>query len=301
MYQQHPLSAAFPAMGPDEFQSLKDSITDLGVQNPVTLFEGMVLDGWHRYCAALELGMECPVQELEDWIDPRSFVKAQNKHRRRLSVGAWALIEVSLFKYQWAPAHRPINRAPGAPLPKTREDMAESAGSSVRTIVQAKNVDAKAVPAVKQAVLSGQTSLKAAEQIAKLPADQQEHALAVATAPKPRPVPAPAPEPVSAPPQPPAPPAYSTPPEYSELDAARDQIADLQAALALANLGDVPEVDRNQAAELIEQLRGEVKGLSAQLRAVTSSRDFLMQENAQMKQQLAAQRREIDRLKAVAA
>jgi len=90
-------------------------------------------------------------------------------------------------------------------------------------------------------------------------------------------------------------------PEYTELDAARDQIADLQAALVLANLGDVPEADRTQAAELIEQLQGEVKGLSAQLRAVTSSRDFLMQENAQMKQQLAAQRREIDRLKAVAA
>lgn len=92
--------------------------------------------------------------------------------------------------------------------------------------------------------------------------------------------------------------AEPTPPEYTELDAARDQIADLQAALALANMGEVPEADRSQAAELIEQLQSDVKGLTAQLRAVTSSRDFLMQENAQMKQQLAAKRREIDRLKA---
>ena len=68
--------------------------------------------------------------------------------------------------------------------------MAASAGSSVRTIIQAKNVDAKAVPAVKQAVLSGQASLKEAEQIAKLPANQQEKALAVATTPKPRSTPA---------------------------------------------------------------------------------------------------------------
>lgn len=173
-------------MGPDEFQALKDSIVDLGVQNPVTLFEGMVLDGWHRYCAAIELDMACPEQQLDDWIDPRSFVKAQNKHRRHLSVGAWALIEVSLYKFQWAPPHRPNKGAPGAPFPRTRENMAESAGSSVRTIVQAKNVDAKAVPAVKQAVLSGQASLKAAEQIAKLPAAEQEKALAVATSPRPR-------------------------------------------------------------------------------------------------------------------
>jgi hypothetical protein len=99
-------------------------------------------------------------------------------------------------------------------------------------------------------------------------------------------------------PQPATPAEEPTAPQYTELDAARDQIADLQAALALANMGDVPEADRSQAAELIEQLQSDVKGLTAQLRAVTSSRDFLMQENAQMKQQLAAQRREIDRLKA---
>jgi hypothetical protein len=108
-------------------------------------------------------------------------------------------------------------------------------------------------------------------------------------------------DPAPAPPSRATAPAEPPPPEYTELDAARDQIADLQAALALANLGEVPEADRTQAAELIEHLQGEVKGLSAQLRAVTNSRDFLMQENAQMKQQLAAQRREIDRLKAGAA
>lgn len=113
--------------------------------------------------------------------------------------------------------------------------------------------------------------------------------------------PAPATPPAPQPSMPPAAPEEPPAPAYSELDAARDQIADLQADLALAKLGDVPEAERNQAAELIEQLQGEVKGLSAQLRTVTSSRDFLMQENTQMKQQLASQRREIDRLKAGAA
>lgn len=107
--------------------------------------------------------------------------------------------------------------------------------------------------------------------------------------------------PAPAPTVPSTPPAEPPPPDHTELDAARDEIADLRAALSLANLGDVSEADRTQAAELIERLQGEVKGLSAQLRAVTNSRDFLMQENTQMKQQLAAQRREIDRLKAGAA
>ncbi len=55
---QHPLSAAFPAMDADDFQSLKDSIENIGVQNPITLYDGMVIDGWHRYTAATELGMD---------------------------------------------------------------------------------------------------------------------------------------------------------------------------------------------------------------------------------------------------
>lgn len=92
--------------------------------------------------------------------------------------------------------------------------------------------------------------------------------------------------------------ADASPPEYSELDRAQDQIADLQAALALANLGSASEEERQQAGDLISGLQAEVKSLRAQLRAVTSTRDFLLEENAQMKAQMAAQRREITRLKA---
>ncbi|OZI31750.1 hypothetical protein CAL29_28175 [Bordetella genomosp. 10] len=109
-YQQHPLSAAFPPMGADEFQSLKDSIENIGVQNAITLYEGMVLDGWHRYCAAQDLGMPCPEVELAADVDPFDFVKAQNKERRHLSVGAWALIEAELW--DWFSRGRPtVNKA----------------------------------------------------------------------------------------------------------------------------------------------------------------------------------------------
>lgn len=39
-------------MQSDEFQALVDSIESIGVQNPITLLDGMVIDGWHRYKAA---------------------------------------------------------------------------------------------------------------------------------------------------------------------------------------------------------------------------------------------------------
>ena len=79
--QQHPLSAAFPAMPDEEFQALKDSIESIGVQNPIVLFEGMVLDGWHRYRAAKETISQCPAVDLADDVDPKDFVIAQNERR----------------------------------------------------------------------------------------------------------------------------------------------------------------------------------------------------------------------------
>ena len=100
---------------------------------------------------------------------------------------------------------------------------------------------------------------------------------------------------------PPAPaevePEIEAPPEYTELDAAHDQISDLQAELVVARMGDIPEEEKQQAAGLIAELHAEIKTLNATLAAVTLSRDTLMEERAQMLRQMKAQRAEIDRLK----
>lgn len=89
------------------------------------------------------------------------------------------------------------------------------------------------------------------------------------------------------------------PPEdqYTELDAKNDQIADLQSMLAVANLGTVSEEDKDQAKNLIAELRAEIKTLRATLKAVTQSRDSLMNELAQVKRQCIAQQRELKSFK----
>ncbi|WP_068675325.1 ParB/RepB/Spo0J family partition protein, partial [Variovorax sp. WDL1] len=172
--EQHPLSAAFPAMSPQDFDALRDSITDIGVQNPITIYEGMVLDGWHRYCAALEFGQACPTQDFGT-DDPVCFVKAQNKARRHLPIGAWALIEVSLRK--WKPAHRPEKRELSSPFRASNKDMADAVGVSERTIQQAKTVHTKAAPEVLEAVKRGEIGLPKAAAIAKLPVEEQAAAI----------------------------------------------------------------------------------------------------------------------------
>jgi len=92
-------------------------------------------------------------------------------------------------------------------------------------------------------------------------------------------------------------PEAQEPPDYSELDAAHDQITELQSALVVANMGDATDDDKQQAATLIAELRAEVKTLTATLKAAYLSRDSLMEENTQLKRQCQMQRKEIDKLK----
>lgn len=172
MYQQHPLSAAFPAMSADDFQGLKDSIMEIGVQNPITLFEGMVIDGWHRYTAANELGMDCPVVELGE-VDPRDFVLAQNKARRHVTQAQLAMATTAV--YAWAPAGKPKLHTECAV--KTTAEMASIAGVHRNTIVQAQAVQAKAAPEVVEAVKSGAIGLPKAAAIARLPKEEQAAAI----------------------------------------------------------------------------------------------------------------------------
>lgn len=174
-YQQHPLSAAFPAMTDDEFQNLKDSIEVNGVLNPITIYEGMVIDGWHRYRAAKELGMDCPEVEFDESIDPKDFVLAQNKNRRHITAAQLAMATTEV--YAWHPAHRTNKAAPGAGLSKTSAELAELSGTSERTIRQAKAVLQNASPEVQDAVKEGKIGLEKAQKLSKLPKDQQADAI----------------------------------------------------------------------------------------------------------------------------
>ena len=279
--QQHPLSAAFPAMAADDFQGLKDSIMEIGVQNPITLFEGMVLDGWHRYTAANELGMDCQVVELGD-VDPRDFVLAQNKARRHVTQAQLAMATTAVYAWKPVGSNQHANRVGTECPPKSNAELADAAGVSEKTIKQAKAVQAKAAPEVVEAVKRGEIGLPKAAAIAKMPKEEQAAAIH-------KPAPKPAPAVVE--------PEIEAPPEYTELDAAHDQISELQAELVVARMGDIPEEEKQQAAGLIAELHAEIKTLNASLKAAYLSRDQLLEENAQMKRQMAMQRREIDKLK----
>lgn len=273
-YQQHQLSAAWPAMSDSDFQALQDSIMNIGVQMPIVIFEGQVIDGWNRYRAATALGMDCPATPFDESIDPVEFVKAMNDARRHITGSQRAIAIVAI--HGWKPAGRPQNNVE-ATSTLTQEAMAAEAGVSKKTIQQAQ---AAQKAGLAEKVKSGEMTVEQASNVAKgKPAKAAK---------KDKPAPKAAPAVVE--------PDIEAPPDYTELDAAHDQINELQAALAVATMGDVSEEDKSYAATLIAELRAENTSLRATLAAVTLARDTLMAERAQMVRQMKSQRNQIEKL-----
>jgi ParB-like nuclease domain len=264
MYEQHPLSGAFPPMQESEFTDLMDSIEKIGVQEPITIYEGMILDGWHRYRAANILIIDCPMVELGD-VDPQEFVIAKNKARRNLTASQRAIAVTTV--YEWHSTGRSKEVDTSVHLPKTNVELAKIAGVGVTTIKLAKVAQNAGFT---DAVKIGEVSVKAAA---------KQVTGAVAT-PRTKPEVAP---------------VIDVTPDYTELDAAHDKIEDLQAELAVASMGGASADDKFQASNLIEDLRSEVKTLKATLNAVKTSRDILQNENAELKKQVNMQRRELEK------
>lgn len=262
-YQQHPLSAAFPAMSEEDFQSLKDSIESIGVQNPVTLFEGMVVDGWHRYQAANELGMECPTVDLEG-VDPGDFVLAQNKARRHLTQAQLAMAAAAI--YRWASPGKPKSAGPAE---LRQSDVAKKAGVSVRSLRQASKVQ-DAAPEVLRALESGTVGLEKASAIAQLPKGEQAEALK-------KPVPKKEPEHTE----------YHGPSE-SEIAAAIASTQD-----DLDTLHKLMESDDKLAAAVAENTK-----LRAELAVVKLARDGYMNRSNELISRITSLKKQLEKAKA---
>ena len=138
---------------------------------------------------------------------------------------------------------------------------------SERTIEQAKAVQTKAAPEVVEAVKAGEIGLKKAAAIAKLPKEEQAAAIHKPT-PKHNP-----------------PAEQSEDEEYTETDALRDQVSELQIEIMRLKLLVPAEADEGN--EMLEDLRREITLLQKANKAITESRDRLQAENAELKKQCA--------------
>ena len=85
-YEFHPIAGIFPLLEGDELEALADDIRQNGLRQPVTLYEGKVLDGRNRVTACLMAGVKPTTQLFTgSRIEALAYVWSENRHRRHLS------------------------------------------------------------------------------------------------------------------------------------------------------------------------------------------------------------------------
>lgn len=90
LLKNHPAADVWPMMDRERFSELLADIQANGQREPITLCDGMVLDGRNRYRACVELGIEPETRDFSG--DPWAFAWSLNGARRDLEATVRALI-----------------------------------------------------------------------------------------------------------------------------------------------------------------------------------------------------------------
>ncbi len=99
--EAHEFSTAFPLVEGEKFDELCQSISQNGLIDRITLWNGQILDGRNRYRACLAVGLRLERKEHfqvfngnED--EALQIAVAKNLHRRQLSAGEAAMVAAKL-------------------------------------------------------------------------------------------------------------------------------------------------------------------------------------------------------------
>jgi N6-adenosine-specific RNA methylase IME4 len=168
-YEFHPLANIFPLIEGEDFDNLIASIRANGLREPVTIFEGMILDGRNRYRACRAAGKETTFAPFRGG-DPLAFVIDANLHRRHLDESQRAMVAARLATLKLGDNQH----SEGLPIGRGSELL--NVGG--RTVARAREVQSYGAPELVKAVEAGKVSVTAAADVATLPTEQQREIVA---------------------------------------------------------------------------------------------------------------------------
>ena len=134
--ERHALSAIWGDMPDEERRALEADVAEHGVQTPITLYDGKVLDGWHRLQAAIRCGEDYIPIDAEEPEDPATFVIQKNGLRRHLTAERRAAITLQVT--EWAGMGTNQFGRVGHNDPPTTAELAQKAGVSPATVKRVK-------------------------------------------------------------------------------------------------------------------------------------------------------------------
>ncbi len=111
----HPACLTLPQMDEADYQKLKEDIAAHGLRHPITLHQGMILDGRNRFEACIDLGIVPTFTEWEGGADIVEFVLGENLYRRHLTASQKAMVATAALEF-----HREAARSRMAEAGKSR-------------------------------------------------------------------------------------------------------------------------------------------------------------------------------------
>ena len=93
--KNHRYADIFPMMNEDDFNRLMEDVRENGLQEPIWLYEGKILDGRNRYKACQELGIAPELRKYQG-SDPLKFVMSLNLARRHLNSSQCAFVALEV-------------------------------------------------------------------------------------------------------------------------------------------------------------------------------------------------------------
>ena len=177
--EYHEYANLFPMLPDSELKELANDIAANGLQTPISLYEGKILDGRNRFRACEIASVAAKFEEYTGG-DALAFVMSHNLHRRHLNpsqlamVGAkWAKLKVGHVNTQRVgpPIGGPTTET------KTRDEASKLLGVGTSSIDRAKQIITKGANGLADAVESGKISVEAARLVASLPEKDQRDAI----------------------------------------------------------------------------------------------------------------------------
>ena len=165
-YEDHPIAACWPLLDETELAGVAASIKVLGLLEPLTMFEGKILDGRNRYRACKLAGVIPHTLEFGG-TDPIAFAHSKNEHRRHSTTSQRAMTAAKLSSLKTEKI--------------SQSEAAEQLKVSRRSVVDAAKVLDEGTPELVAAVESGEVPVSVAATVATLPEEEQREAVATGT------------------------------------------------------------------------------------------------------------------------
>jgi hypothetical protein len=140
------LAKAIPPMTEDEFAELVADIEENDLRDPICIYGGKILDGWHRYRAMEELGRsleETMVFDFDTKVDgksPEAYVLSRNLHRRHLNLTAVQKAAFVAEILEGLPIAKPGRQSSSDQLSPIGDNYQPSAKEQIKEVAKAAGV-----------------------------------------------------------------------------------------------------------------------------------------------------------------